>query len=559
MFRRRSLLTEISSLAQSGSSAQSTSSGGGRGVSPLDDVVAPRPLTAAEADQLRAELKATLKLTNCSCVFQAEEDAVDLLTYAFDLIGDGETVGAVLGELEFMELEICGPASLEEMRVVLANFLGKLDPGNQENAIQSMPDPKEVDADVGSRPSLQTFFKRNSLQSRMRRSENHVAVDLSCKTAKAKKEEEMRYLFGGLRRTIKDRMSMYDDQGKLKGPSNDRKGAVDLAGVEDGDGLDCDMTDQALIDQQRRQELMMVMHDKSLTKTERSKKMGEVRAKFGLLETKAKIALAKTSSNGHAKNNALSKNNCVSSRAEKELRPGNRRSSINLSAAAAAAKNQQELDATRKVSLKDRMSMYDSNGNLVAKKEEVKIEEVKIAPKEKSADHLRREELILIMKDKSLTREEKARKMDQVKQKYGLMAATGSKSNADQAPGCPEQKTQLDSRRRLSQEDLDDQERIDLQIILRNRSLSSMERKEKMEQMREVYAALSRKAQDPGSDSSRSPSLSSTANVNLNLSAKRSALRKRESLELLTKSGKIMSLKERKSMYANDEFIRMVK
>ena len=76
--------------------------------SPIDDILPPlRPLTTEEHSELTDILRSTLNLSNTSCAIQAEEDACDLINYAFELIDDKMTVCDVIEELEFMDLEIC--------------------------------------------------------------------------------------------------------------------------------------------------------------------------------------------------------------------------------------------------------------------------------------------------------------------------------------------------------------------------------------------------------------------------------------------------------------------
>lgn len=137
--RRPSVLTDIATLRNlsSGSGVSSMTA-----LKPedddnefldLDEITLPtyRSLSEEELTLLQDILRGTLTLHNCSCALQAQEDAVDLINYACELlIGNEEddkmTVSAVLEELEYMELEICGHDSLEQMRKGLVKFLLKL-------------------------------------------------------------------------------------------------------------------------------------------------------------------------------------------------------------------------------------------------------------------------------------------------------------------------------------------------------------------------------------------------------------------------------------------------
>ena len=145
MFRRPSVIKDISSLRVITCSNESTTTASltgssdedhtswqsqskfGLPPSPMDDILPPlRPLTTEEHSELTDILRSTLNLSNTSCAIQAEEDACDLINYAFELIDDKMTVGDVIEELEFMDLEICNTSTLREMRKVLAIFLSDL-------------------------------------------------------------------------------------------------------------------------------------------------------------------------------------------------------------------------------------------------------------------------------------------------------------------------------------------------------------------------------------------------------------------------------------------------
>mmetsp|Transcript_22262 Transcript_22262/g.48355 ORF Transcript_22262/g.48355 Transcript_22262/m.48355 type:complete len:110 (-) Transcript_22262:126-455(-) len=66
--------------------------------------------------------------------------------------------------------------------------------------------------------------------------------------------------------------------------------------LNDDDDFDMQMKDQATIDEHRREELVAVMNDLSLSESEQTKKMKEVRAKYGIAEMKTKVAAASVSS-----------------------------------------------------------------------------------------------------------------------------------------------------------------------------------------------------------------------------------------------------------------------
>jgi len=394
----------------------------------MDTISAPRPLVPDEAEALTALLKSHLRLHNCSCAMQAEEDATDLLNYANDMIEDGETVGKVLEELEFMELEICDVQVLENMRCSLAEFLAKLH--NSEGTRKNWRDMLEEQAGNAS-----SSAEQDSYEVRLLSSENHVSVDLSAKNAAEKKKQEMQSLFGE-QLSLKDRMSMYNERGELIKRQQSDDGE-DEAGNHQG------QIGGKSIDEKRREELMAIMNDRSLTKNEKSEKMEEVRAKYNCMaETNhsvqrvSKIAETNTSIGGDssgASGSHFNNNNGGLS---------NNTGKVDLSAKAAAAKHAKEManlfgnGKTQGRSLKDRMAMYNERGEIIKKAQDGEEDDSNFdlsqGGEKKTNDELRREELMAIMKDKSLDKKEKSRKMNEVREKYNNAAfiAAGPAGNA---------------------------------------------------------------------------------------------------------------------------------
>ena len=84
------------------------------------EVVAPRELTQDEISSLRVQLKSKLNITNPS----QEEDASDLLDYAIGMVSDiGQTVGYMMKELLFMEMEVFTSDVADSFGKCLAAFL----------------------------------------------------------------------------------------------------------------------------------------------------------------------------------------------------------------------------------------------------------------------------------------------------------------------------------------------------------------------------------------------------------------------------------------------------
>eukprot|EP00986_Skeletonema_menzelii_P016898 scaffold16368_cov155-Skeletonema_menzelii.AAC.1 len=109
-------------------------------MSSTDDIVATRKLTESETATLRSLLKSQLNIKAGDA--QDEEDAGDLLDYAFAMIANGRNVGCVTEELKSMELEVCPAESAQKLGSCLSKFL--------------------LDLDGSSRPSSETTPKKES-------------------------------------------------------------------------------------------------------------------------------------------------------------------------------------------------------------------------------------------------------------------------------------------------------------------------------------------------------------------------------------------------------------
>lgn len=644
MFRRPSLLNDISSLRCGGETAPTVSRsssittvgsgdyyGGRRGAGgdPADEVTAPtdRSMTPDEISQLSAMLRSTLRLRNSSCAIQADEDATDLVSYAVELVEGGMPVGGVLEELRDMELEICGSDSLDEMRERLAGYLGGLDGNKSDWRSRREQQRLHVDGDGdfdddGGAQQEGRPRRRNSLQSRLLHSENHVAaMDLSAKTSATKKKLEMEQLFGGKgggcgRRggvsSLKDRMAMYDERGSLRSSFQNPDASADLDGIcddfEDGVGGLLNLTKDEL-HERRNYEIECVLQDATLTEKERTTKIKDVRGRYGVLEMKMKLASSRKSSgvgsaepsgsnDGRSDGGAISSKDAIP-RAERELNPAKgRRSSLDLSAKSVAVKKARELAALKSTSksVRDRMgSVYNADGSIrggsCGRDEEDDGGNVAAAAgspnmgeEAKTNGQLRREELLKVMRDRTLTKEEKARRMEEVRRMYP--------ENEDEAVPLPLAAATSTGKEELMEQpapDLEGERRRELQSIMRDRTLSKEERKRRLEVVKWKYSppahgaptpAVSASGSDEGDEAPRHPSAPHDATrVTIDLSAKSYAERRRASLQSLEESigssshgsegggdgggerrartKKVMSVRERTALYASNEFISM--
>eukprot|EP00581_Thalassiosira_minuscula_P011441 CAMPEP_0183728700 /NCGR_PEP_ID=MMETSP0737-20130205/28691_1 /TAXON_ID=385413 /ORGANISM="Thalassiosira miniscula, Strain CCMP1093" /LENGTH=1010 /DNA_ID=CAMNT_0025960711 /DNA_START=398 /DNA_END=3430 /DNA_ORIENTATION=- len=86
-------------------------------------LTAPRTLTSGETEKLRKIIKAQLSIESDD----DDSDAENMVDYAVDMIEEGENIGHVTDELQFMELPICGEDEAEQLGVTLTKFLSELD------------------------------------------------------------------------------------------------------------------------------------------------------------------------------------------------------------------------------------------------------------------------------------------------------------------------------------------------------------------------------------------------------------------------------------------------
>ena len=110
-----------------------------------DLISASRPLTEEESTSLKSLLKSHLHLHNSPCAFQAEADADDLLSYAFELIEDGNSISYVCDEMQLMGLSICDDEVLEEVRKSLVMAIAKVNKKNwREKRVENNMSPTSV-------------------------------------------------------------------------------------------------------------------------------------------------------------------------------------------------------------------------------------------------------------------------------------------------------------------------------------------------------------------------------------------------------------------------------
>ena len=266
--------------------------------------------------------------------------------------------------------------------------------------------------------------RRNSLESELR-PKNVVNIDLSCKNVATKKEDEMKRTLSRVK-SIKERVEMYTT-------GEDEK--ID-------------------IDKLKNEELQDVIDNPTLNEREKTDKMKEIQAKYGMMKMQIQIdkvqEVVETSQKKQGKGT-------TKTRAERELAPTKgKRSSIDLSAKVAAMKKDQELDAVRRQS-----STIDDRRNLLkeaqsTKKIEVETVKSHLVVTEDEHAKRRRASLMKIMRRKSLSKDDKQVKMEEVKQRYA------NTNNPDE------------------QAAVENERRAETKAILNNRRLSSEERKQQL-------------------------------------------------------------------------------
>ena len=152
--------------------------------SPMDNILPPlRPLTDEEQSHIFLLLHGIINLKNAECPIQAEQDASDMINYTCELIDDKMTVCDIIEEIDFMDLDICSPTVLIEMRKCLAVYLSQLEDdvdgtdslvsgGNSNNYGFSLPTavPQDEDEARAFAMAAAAAERRSSLVNDMKRS-----------------------------------------------------------------------------------------------------------------------------------------------------------------------------------------------------------------------------------------------------------------------------------------------------------------------------------------------------------------------------------------------------
>jgi len=300
------------------------------------------------------------------------------------------------------------------------------------------------------------------------------------------------------------------------------------------------------LDEQRKKEFESIMRDRTLSKEERKLRIEQMKKKYSTSPVKNQSSRQAASS-------------------EKIIEEG---SGLDLSALAFARKASLEVKATlltSGTSAKERskQGIYDSNGELTkqwASIDEAEDESKQVHPSgddvgkkegtpnssfkafiSKSVDEQRREELQLLMRDRSLTKDERAQRIEEVKARYAASAAAKQGSaQTDKAPT-----TTLHSNCHDQSAALDDQRRRELQSIMKNRSIDRETKNRLLEEVKKKYDTIEANEDEaPPND---------VDDVPINLSAASFSQKHLKELEAIKeKAAKGKSLSDRKAIYNND-------
>ena len=392
-----------------------------------DTLSSPRPLKEEESESLSDLLRSHLRLHNTSCVFQAEADANDLLNFACDRVTDLESLGSICDEISSMELEICNEEVLGNVYNALADFLVNLrnaEDGGKKKHWKRQSEYTQAD-----------MRANRTLEQELIASDGHVSVDFSAKNAADKQKSEMESLFGGggQPQSLKDRMNAYNADTEAKQALNKLKGAESKAKAPKAKSV-ADI---------RRDEMMAVMRDKSLSKAEKDMKMKEVKQKYPNCDTAAAPA-ARSSSCGASKQNSYESSPADDSSEDESPPIGG----LDLSAKSASKKYEREMASLfGNGASKNLVSSSAKNNYLIRLKQdgpkrnnpgrtELPMNNDRRDGKktlnrsftkkpstgaQSGLDQQRRTELQSIMKDHSLSRDERKKKMDEAKAKFAAL------------------------------------------------------------------------------------------------------------------------------------------
>jgi len=331
---------------------------------------------------------------------------------------------------------------------------------------------------------------------------------------------------------------LYDENGALVKQCKNKNADDDA--VEDTKA-------HSTIEAQKREELLSIMHDKNLTRGERTNRIEAVKRKFSTASTTAsrvdddeEITVVTTSVKMPESVEVSASTNALDAQRRQEFESIMRDRSLNRDQRKTALEMMKKKYSTGKKQATP-SEEEDTKPSILDAARKARVEEAKstqikpletkmkpIVPQDKpqedkpqedkpqesspfkafmakSVDEQRREELQLVMKDRSLSKEERSRRMEEIKVRYEASQAA--------SPGVsPERVDKKLLTKRSSgnsigkNQTLDEQRRIELRVIMKNRNIDKETKSMLLEEVKVKYDAMNE-------DSSPSKSSSDTAKV----------------------------------------------
>ncbi len=428
----------------------------------MDDITSPRPFeNDEEVSTLSTLLKSQLNLHNVSCPFQAEADATDVTNYILELVEDNETVGQIINEVRDLGFtEICTEETLEALRVKLAEFLVGMEGRGWKNKWEAavrkdteqqqqennngsaaaatitppMTPPKDKvkeketssPSPTSSSPSRPTLQKQNTKDSdyykeiQARLSAKNTTVETIGSQSAGRKltyaeEIQAREKARG-ESVVKNSAAMQASGSGRGGIRNDTVEAngQGYSGISSNTKRQMSYAEEIQAREKARGE-ELVKNSAAMQASGTAR--GNIRN--DTIESNGKGALYQTSqgkrqmsyaeeiqARERARGEAIVKNSAT-------VQAGARRASLHsyTSSASGAEGENGEGGGTANNNHEDRGHSPDSvNADLSGRSVDVDVKQ--------DLDEMRREELMIVMKDRSLSREEKAMKMKEIREKY---------------------------------------------------------------------------------------------------------------------------------------------
>jgi len=298
-----------------------------------------------------------------------------------------------------------------------------------------------------------------------------------------------------------------------------------------------DTKEHAAMEVRKREELLSIMHDKNLTRGERTNRIDAIKRKFSTASTTAsrvhqdddeEITVVTTSVQMPESVEVSETTNALDAQRRQEFESIMRDRSLNRDQRKAAlelmkkkystgkqqAPSKEEdtkhspsiLDAARKARVEEVKSIevIKSSLNVQIKPTAPQDKPKEVRPQEsspfkafmsKSVDEQRREELQLVMKDRSLSKEERSRRMEEIKVRYEASQAASPGTSPERVD--KKLLTKRSSGNSIGKNEiLDEQRRIELRVIMKNRNLDKDTKNRLLEEVKVKYDVMAVRNED---------------------------------------------------------------